>query len=244
MLNNLIPSLHVSSEYQFHQATTGQIHFVRERTVASQERELEVCRRWLFFTYVYGGFSNHKLSWELDWLDFGTVFNPLALESMSQGANLKSMLDLRAALWLVWLVPQPTCCFFQGHMSTLFGSLASKKKGVGEGWSLDTWKRDQGLLMLDKRRSALVETHLFFERRRERLRQLKKKLAKRWRWVYLTSNICSHGQADTELSAPNSPTRKEVLLITMHFFQEEAPAPVPVKVNIEPKKQPVMWVGR
>ena len=72
----------------------------------------------------------------------------LALESMSQGANLKSMLDLRAALWLVWLVPQPT--FFQGHMSTLFGSLASKKKGVGEGWSLDTWKRDQGLLMLDK----------------------------------------------------------------------------------------------
>ena len=35
-------------------------------------------------------------------------------------------------------------------MSTLFGSLASKKKGVGEGWSLDTWKRDQGLLMLDK----------------------------------------------------------------------------------------------
>ena len=121
---------------------------MRERTVASQERELEVCRRWLFFTYVYGGFSNHKLSWELDWLDFGTVFNPLALESMSQGANLKSMLDLRAALWLVWLVPQPT--FFQGHMSTLFGSLASKKKGVGEGWSLDTWKRDQGLLMLDK----------------------------------------------------------------------------------------------
>merc|ERR1712062_437996 len=25
---------------------------------------------------------------------------------------------------------------------------------------------------------------------------------------------------------------------------EEAPAPVPVKVNIEPKKEPVMWVGR
>merc|ERR1712012_473744 len=27
-------------------------------------------------------------------------------------------------------------------------------------------------------------------------------------------------------------------------LKEEAPAPVPVKVNIEPKKQPVMWVGR
>jgi len=27
-------------------------------------------------------------------------------------------------------------------------------------------------------------------------------------------------------------------------MKEEAPAPVPVKVNIEPKKQPVMWVGR
>merc|ERR1712223_2354824 len=27
-------------------------------------------------------------------------------------------------------------------------------------------------------------------------------------------------------------------------LEEEAPAPVPVKVNIEPKKQPVMWVGR
>merc|ERR1712211_226135 len=27
-------------------------------------------------------------------------------------------------------------------------------------------------------------------------------------------------------------------------LNEEAPAPVPVKVNIEPKKQPVMWVGR
>jgi len=32
--------------------------------------------------------------------------------------------------------------------------------------------------MLDKRRSTLVATHLFFERRRERLKQLKKKLAK------------------------------------------------------------------
>ena len=58
MLNNFILSLIVSSEYQFHQATTGQIHFVRERTVASQERELEVCGRWLFFTH--GGFSNAK----------------------------------------------------------------------------------------------------------------------------------------------------------------------------------------
>merc|ERR1711972_388036 len=27
-------------------------------------------------------------------------------------------------------------------------------------------------------------------------------------------------------------------------LKEEAPAPVPVKVSIEPKKQPVMWVGK
>ena len=59
MLNNLILSPHVSSEYQFHQATTGQIHFVRERTVASQERELEVCGRWLFF-YIWRVFQRQE----------------------------------------------------------------------------------------------------------------------------------------------------------------------------------------
>ena len=35
--------------------------------------------------------------------------------------------------------------------------------GIANVLRLDTWKRDQGLLMLDKRRSALVETYLFFE---------------------------------------------------------------------------------
>ena len=150
-----------------------------------------------------------------------------------------------AVLWLVWLVPQPTCCFFQSQMS-IFGSLASKKKMVGEPYyianilSLDTWKREQGLSMFDKRRSTPVGTHLFFERRREKLRQPKKKLAKSWRWFYLTSNICSRGQADPKLSAP-SPTRKEVSLITKHFFRRKHQHPSQSRWTSSPRSN--QWCG-
>ena len=161
------------------------------------------------------------------------------------GSKLKSMLDIMAVLWLVWLVPQPTCCFFQSQMS-IFGSLASKKKMVGEPYyianilSLDTWKREQGLSMFDKRRSTPVGTHLFFERRREKLRQPKKKLAKSWRWFYLTSNICSRGQADPKLSAP-SPTRKEVSLITKHFFRRKHQHPSQSRWTSSPRSN--LWCG-
>ena len=57
-------------------------------------------------------------------------------------------------------------------MSTLWLTCLQNEKGwwillvwtgIANVLRLDTWKRDQGLLMLDKRRSALVETYLFFE---------------------------------------------------------------------------------